>query len=92
MGLADRHDVVISLATTGTAPHGHSSTGCRRLPATSSLLGLPALSAPWLTVDARPQGVQLIGFDGHDEELLSTAATIDALLDPTGPDAQEDDP
>lgn len=91
-GLAEHHDVLLSLSTTNPAPHGHASTGCRRLPATASLLGVPALSAPWLTVDGSPLGVQLIGFDGRDEELLHAAATIDALLDPTGPDDPQEDP
>ena len=83
--LAEDHDVLISLSTTNPAPHGHASTGCRRMPATASLLGVPAASAPWLTIDGQPQGVQLIGFDGHDEELLSAAAAIDAVLDPVAP-------
>ncbi|MDQ2678820.1 MAG: amidase [Actinomycetota bacterium] len=88
--LAERHDVLLSLSTTNPAPHGHATTGCRRMPATASLLGVPALSAPWLTVDGRPQGVQLIGFEGHDEELLSAAAAIDAVLTPAAPtDLQE---
>ncbi len=81
--LAEDHDVLLALSTTNPAPHGHATTGCRRMPATASLLGVPALSAPWLTVDDRPQGVQRIGFDGRDEELLGAAAAIDALLNPT---------
>lgn len=74
--LAHEFDVVLSLSTTNPAPKGHASTGCRRMPATSSLLGIPALSAPWLTVDRMPQGVQLLGFDGRDEELLQAARIL----------------
>jgi Asp-tRNA(Asn)/Glu-tRNA(Gln) amidotransferase A subunit family amidase len=75
--LADHYDVLVALATTNPAPAGHASTGCRRLPATSSLLGIPALTAPWLTVDGLPQGVQLLGFEGRDEELLAAARVLD---------------
>lgn len=78
--LAEHHDVLLSLSTTNPAPAGHRTTGCRRMPATSSLLGVPALSAPWLAVDGLPQGVQLLGFEGRDEELLAAAAAIDAVL------------
>lgn len=80
--LADHFDVLVSLATTNPAPLGHDSTGCRRMPATSSLLGIPALSVPWLTVEGLPQGVQLLGFDGRDEELLDAAAELAALIEP----------
>ena len=85
-------DVLLSLSTTNPAPHGHASTGCRRMPATASLLGVPAASAPWLTIDDRPQGVQLIGFEGRDEELLSAAAAIDAVLTPAAPYADQEVP
>lgn len=80
--LARHHDVLLSLSTTGVAPVGHGSTGCRRMPATASLLGVPALSAPWLTVDGLPQGVQLLGFEGRDEELLAAASAIADALAP----------
>lgn len=83
--LAANVDVLLTLATTNPAPDGHASTGCRRLPATSSLLGVPALSAPWLEVDGMPQGVQLLGFDGRDEDLLAAAALLDPLAVPEGP-------
>ncbi|ABM13955.1 amidase [Mycolicibacterium austroafricanum] len=74
--LAEHYDVLVALATTNPAPAGHAGTGCRRLPATSSLLGIPALTAPWLTVDGLPQGVQLLGFEGRDEELLAAARVL----------------
>jgi len=81
-GIAEHHDVIITLSTTNPAPAGHQSTGCRRMPATSSLLGVPAVSAPWLTVAGLPQGVQLLGFEGRDEELLAAAAAIAAAVAP----------
>ncbi|MCB0964892.1 MAG: hypothetical protein KDA98_16570, partial [Acidimicrobiales bacterium] len=84
--LADHHDVIVTLATTGPAPLGHATTGCRRMPATSSLLGIPALSAPWTTVGGLPLGIQLLGFEGRDEELLAAAAAIDTALAPTKED------
>lgn len=66
-------DVLLTLATTNPAPDGHDTTGCRRMPATASLLGVPALSAPWLVVDGMPLGVQLLGAEGADERLLAAA-------------------
>ena len=78
--LAEQVDVVVTLATTNPAPVGHESTGCRRMPATSSLLGIPALSAPWLEVEGLPQGVQLLGFDGRDEELFDAAALLERAV------------
>ncbi|MCD4524029.1 amidase [Nocardioides sp. cx-173] len=73
-------DLVLTLSTTNPAPSGHATTGCRRMPATASLLGVPALSAPWLTVDGLPQGVQLLGFAGGDAALLGGARWLDTLL------------
>lgn len=81
--LAAHHDVLLTLATTNPAPPGHASTGCRRMPATSSLLGVPALSAPWLRVAGLPQGVQLLGFEGRDEALLEAASRIETRLSRT---------
>lgn len=76
-------DVVLTLSTTNPAPPGHASTGCRRMPATASLLGVPAVSAPWLSVDGMPQGVQLLGFEGHDEELVAAARLLAAREEET---------
>lgn len=78
--LADHVDVVVALSTTNPAPAGHETTGCRRMPATSSLIGVPALSAPWLEVEGLPQGVQLLGFEGRDEELFAAAAVLERAL------------
>lgn len=78
--LAHEYDVLIALATTNPAPAGHASTGCRRMPATASLLGIPAITAPWLTVDGLPQGVQLLGFEGRDAELIEAARVLDEEL------------
>lgn len=76
-------DVLLTLSTTNPAPAGLESTGCRRMPATSSLLGVPALSAPWLTVDGLPQGVQLVGRTGGDEHLLAAARALAAREEET---------
>lgn len=78
--LSGHVDLVISLSTTNPAPPGHRSTGCRRLPATASLLGIPSVSAPWLSVDGRPLGVQLLGFEDGDERLLAHAGWLDRLV------------
>lgn len=88
--LSDHFDVIITLSTTNQAPRGHDSTGCRRMPATSSLLGVPALTAPWASVDGLPQGIQLLGFEGADEELLAAAELLHELINQSEvPDHQE---
>lgn len=76
--LAEHVDVLLTLSTTGPAPRGHAGTGCRRMPATASLLGVPALSAPWLQIDGLPLGVQLLGFQGRDEHLVAAARLLAA--------------
>ncbi|WP_101523370.1 amidase family protein [Nocardioides houyundeii] len=83
--LAEHVDLMIAPATTAPAPPGLASTGCRRMPATSSLLGVPALSAPWLSVEDLPQGVQLLGFAGRDEELLAAARLLHDTLTAQSP-------
>lgn len=86
--LAEDYDAILTLSTTNPAAAGHESSGCRRMPTTASLLGVPAVSAPWLTVDGLPQGVQLIGFEGRDEELLAVTGELDRLV--TAPHHQEE--
>ncbi|WP_181309615.1 amidase family protein [Nocardioides campestrisoli] len=78
--LADHVDVLITLSTTNPAPEQREGTGCRRMPTTASLLGVPALSAPWLVVDGLPQGVQVLGFAGRDEELLAAVRLLAAAV------------
>ncbi|MEV8267496.1 amidase [Microbacterium sp. NPDC076911] len=78
--LADSVDVLATLATVNPAPAGHARTGSRTMPATSSFLGLPAMSLPVMHVDGMPLGLQLIGFEDRDEELFALARTIDAAF------------
>ncbi|WP_300683455.1 amidase [Nocardioides sp.] len=82
-GLAEHYDVLITHAVVNPAPPGHAGTGDRRMPATSSLLGIPALSAPWMSVEGLPHGAQLLGFEGRDTDLLAVARRLAALEEET---------
>lgn len=87
--LAARFDALIALSTTNPAPDGHASTGCRRMPATASFLGVPALSAPLLTVGGLPLGMQMLGAVHGDEQLFAAARRVLDHLEPQKTARQE---
>jgi Asp-tRNA(Asn)/Glu-tRNA(Gln) amidotransferase A subunit family amidase len=76
------YDICISLAASGAAPIGLSSTGDPVFGAPSSLLGVPSLSLPLLQVEGLPLGVQVMGFADADAEMFAAAAGVLALLQP----------
>ena len=69
----------ISLSASGPAPVGLEYTGSRAFQTPWTVLGLPSLSLPLLSVDGLPVGVQLLGFDHGEERLAATARWIDEL-------------
>jgi Asp-tRNA(Asn)/Glu-tRNA(Gln) amidotransferase A subunit family amidase len=72
------HDVFLS-SSNDLSPLGELSFDLMTVP--FSLAGVPALSLPWLTGPAGfPLGVQLIGLQDQDEELLAMAANLDSLV------------
>ena len=79
--LAARYDAAITLAAPGAAPVGLGSTGNPIFNVSGSLLGIPALSLPLLSVDNLPLGLQVMGFAGGDARLFAIGAALRDLLE-----------
>ncbi|HUZ71517.1 MAG TPA: amidase [Stellaceae bacterium] len=73
-------DGCVTLPATGAAPLGLGSTGNTICAVAGSLLGVPALSLPLLTVEDLPLGLQIMGFEQQDAAAVATAAWIDRLF------------
>jgi Asp-tRNA(Asn)/Glu-tRNA(Gln) amidotransferase A subunit family amidase len=82
--LAPRYDAVLTLAAPGAAPVGLGSTGNPIFNVPASMLGIPAISLPLLSVDGLPLGLQIAGFVGEDARLFALAAAIRDLLGVVG--------
>jgi Asp-tRNA(Asn)/Glu-tRNA(Gln) amidotransferase A subunit family amidase len=80
--LAGHCDALVTLTAPGAAPVGLHSTGNSMFAVPASLLGVPAVTLPVLHLEGLPLGLQLLGFEGRDEELFAYAAKIDAILKP----------
>jgi Asp-tRNA(Asn)/Glu-tRNA(Gln) amidotransferase A subunit family amidase len=78
--LAARYDAAITLAAPGAAPVGLGSTGNPVFNVPASMLGIPAVSLPLLSVDGLPLGLQIAGFNGEDARLFAVATAIRDLL------------
>jgi Asp-tRNA(Asn)/Glu-tRNA(Gln) amidotransferase A subunit family amidase len=68
-----RYDGIVTLAATGAAPIGLSWTGDPTINIPASLLGVPAISLPFLSDENMPLGLQLIGRAQEDAHLLAVA-------------------
>ena len=77
--LAALCDGCLTLSAPGPAPVGLHSTGDPIFAVPSSLLGVPALSLPLLEADGLPLGLQLLGFERRDADLVAVAAWIDQV-------------
>jgi Asp-tRNA(Asn)/Glu-tRNA(Gln) amidotransferase A subunit family amidase len=73
-------DGIVTLAATGAAPIGLSSTGDPIFAVMSSLLGAPAVTLPVLSVEDMPLGLQLISFPHRDWRLLGMAKWVEQCL------------
>jgi Asp-tRNA(Asn)/Glu-tRNA(Gln) amidotransferase A subunit family amidase len=78
--LAGLYDAAITLAAPGAAPIGLGSTGNPVFNVPASMLGIPAVSLPLLSVDGLPLGLQIAGFNGADARLFAVATAIRDLL------------
>ena len=78
--LAARYDAAIMLAAPGAAPVGLGSTGNPVFNVPASMLGIPAVSLPLLSVEGLPLGLQIAGFVGQDAWLFAIGAAIRDLL------------
>jgi len=74
--VAGRYDAAVTLAATGAAPVGLSSTGNPGMNVAASLLGTPALSLPILEDEGLPLGLQLIGGSDGDAALFAVATGL----------------
>jgi Asp-tRNA(Asn)/Glu-tRNA(Gln) amidotransferase A subunit family amidase len=71
--LEGRVDAFITLAHIGPGQKGHPPVGTPWYNDASSAIGAPTLNLPLLSVEGVPLGVQLMGFDGADADLVSVA-------------------
>jgi Asp-tRNA(Asn)/Glu-tRNA(Gln) amidotransferase A subunit family amidase len=71
------HDVILTPAAPGPAPHGLDSTGNPAFCSLWTFLGTPAVTLPLLKSETgMPIGVQLVGRRGDDARLLRTASWL----------------
>ena len=68
------YDAALTPAAPGPAPEGLAFTGNRAQQSLWTLLGVPAVNVPRLSVDGLPLGLQVIGRFGADAEVLRAAA------------------
>lgn len=78
--LAGLADGIVTLSAPAEAPVGIKGTGNPVFVVPGSLLGVPALSLPILACDGLPLGLQVMGFQHRDGELMATAAAIEATV------------
>jgi Asp-tRNA(Asn)/Glu-tRNA(Gln) amidotransferase A subunit family amidase len=71
--LAGKVDGFITLAHIGPGQKGHPKGGTPWYNDASSAIGAPSFSLPLLAVDGVPLGLQLMGFEGGDEDLAAMA-------------------
>jgi Asp-tRNA(Asn)/Glu-tRNA(Gln) amidotransferase A subunit family amidase len=77
----ERHEAILTPATTGEAPVGLESTGSPIFCTIWTLCGMPAITLPVLAgAHGMPLGVQLVGANGDDARLLRTARRLVNLL------------
>ena len=68
-----RFDGFVTLAATGAAPVGLTWTGDPAFNVPASLLGVPAISLPFLQDERMPLGLQIIGRADEDAQLMACA-------------------
>jgi Asp-tRNA(Asn)/Glu-tRNA(Gln) amidotransferase A subunit family amidase len=78
---AENYDAFVTLAATGAAPVGFSTTGSPAMNVAASLLGVPALALPVLADEQLPLGLQLMGGAERDAALFETAVWVLTALD-----------
>ena len=72
-GLAGKVDGFITLAHIGPGQKGQPKVGTPWYNDASSAIGAPTLNLPLLVVEGVPLGVQLMGFEGADVQLVAQA-------------------
>lgn len=78
--LADVAEASITLSAPAEAPVGIKGTGNPVYVVPGSLLGAPALSLPLLACNGLPLGIQVMGYQHKDAELVAAASGIEAIV------------
>ena len=78
--LAHRADAFITLSSPGPAPHGMDQ-GSAIYNEGSSVIGMPSISLPLLSVQDVPVGIQLLGQFNRDEDLLALGRWASELVE-----------
>ena len=82
--LAGKVDGFVTLAHIGPGQMGQPAVGTPWYNDASSAIGAPTISLPLLAVEDVPLGVQIMGFEGGDEDLAAMArALLAAFESPT---------
>jgi Asp-tRNA(Asn)/Glu-tRNA(Gln) amidotransferase A subunit family amidase len=71
--LRDKVDGFITLAHIGAGQKGQPRGGTPWYNDASSAIGAPSFNLPLLAVEGAPLGVQIMGFEGGDEDLTAIA-------------------
>ena len=74
------YDAALTPAAPGAAPEGLAFTGSRYQTMLWTMLGVPAINVPVLSVDGLPLGLQVVGRFGADATTLRAAAWCAARL------------
>lgn len=80
--IAPLADALISLASSGPAPRGLSSTGDSIFNTPTSILGAPAVTVPMLAVGGMPVGVQIVGPRHADARTAGIARWLAEYVEP----------
>lgn len=78
--LRGKVDAFITLAHIGPGQFGQPLLGTPWYNDPSSAIGAPTLNLPLLAVDSAPLGIQLMGFEGEDRDLVAMAHWIMAAF------------
>ena len=78
------YDAALTPAAPGPAPEGLDFTGSRSQTMLWTLLGVPAVNVPILSLDGLPFGLQVVGRFGADATTLRAAAWCDLRLQEAG--------
>jgi Asp-tRNA(Asn)/Glu-tRNA(Gln) amidotransferase A subunit family amidase len=76
----DEHAAILTLSSCGPAPKGFATTGNAIFNGMYTLLGVPCVSLPLMTVNGMPCGVQLVGKRRDEGRLLATARWLDEYV------------
>lgn len=78
--LAHKVECCLTLSAPDVAPMGLESTGNPIFAVQGSLLGVPALSLPLISLKGLPIGVQMLGFLDEDAALFAHAAALEPAI------------